>query len=801
LATGNGTNDADNANFTISGTSLVAAQNLPAADYHIYLVATDAAGNESLEAFTIHVAANAPGISLIERAGAAPSIVATTDTSVSYTVTFDQVVTGVDASDFILTPTGSAAGTIAPVTGSGDTYTVTVNGLSGDGTLRLDLKSSGTGIQNGSAVNIAGGYTAGQTFTFDHTAPSAPSSAQMTAGTDTGVSNSDANTSNARPTFIGMAEANATVELYDTDGTTVLGTAAADGSGHWSIVPATLAEGAHSLTAKATDAAGNISATSAPLAVQIDTLAPSAVHLSSSSLTVSAGANAIVGNLSATDASAVSLTYAFVAGVGDTDNAAFTISGNALHVIDPSLLSVGSTESIRVLVTDPAGNSTEEALTIQVTAAPPPTGGAGGGSGTTSTIDGVFVTETPVSLPDGGTGTTIGIPVVTSSRIEQFGAAGLADIWLSRSGTDIYLLAQLPIGYGLAATGGSSHSAGNSLDELVTSIKAVTLNNASSDQSHLIENGYSFLGLLSPDKQLLVETVKPIAGAAGAAASTPLTLNGSSDQEHQVALVIDATGLPNGSAIELHNVDFAAVVGSTTITSDSAARILTGDAASQTFAIDSHGSTQVFSGSGDDVFKISEHTDASSAATASLLHGGDGSDTVVFAGNQAEYNVVEHDGYLTVATKTDPQAVSVVVNVEHLQFADTAVDVDNRPDLTLLATLYQNILGRQADMGGFDFWGTQEANNGLNMGQITLQIAKSVENEANGFALTGDAAHDVGVLYKAIFARDSDAGGLAYWSNLLEHGTISLQQAANDFVYSAEMNSYQKAPSQWDFLT
>jgi hypothetical protein len=278
-------------------------------------------------------------------------------------------------------------------------------------------------------------------------------------------------------------------------------------------------------------------------------------------------------------------------------------------------------------------------------------------------------------------------------------------------------------------------------------------------------------------------------------------LNGSSDPNHQVALIIDATALPNGSAIELHNVDFAAVVGATTIISDASVRILTGDAASQVFAVDTHSSAQVFSGGGDDVFKIQEHAGISSSTSVSLLHGGGGSDAVVFAGNQADYNVIAHDGYLTVASKADPQAVSVIVNVEHLQFADSVVDVGNRPELTLLAGLYQNILGRQADVSGFDFWGKQEANNKLDMGQIALQIAKSVENEANGFALTGDAAHDVGVLYKAIFARASDGGGLAYWTDLVEHGTLSLQQAADAFVYSAEMTSYQKAASGWDFLT
>ena len=61
-------------------------------------------------------------------------------TSASFTVTFNQPVTGVDAADFNLIATGSVAnGIISSITGSGDTYTVNVTGITGSGTLGLDL--------------------------------------------------------------------------------------------------------------------------------------------------------------------------------------------------------------------------------------------------------------------------------------------------------------------------------------------------------------------------------------------------------------------------------------------------------------------------------------------------------------------------------------------------------------------------------------------------------------------------------------------------------------------------------------
>ncbi|WP_436277694.1 Ig-like domain-containing protein, partial [Pseudomonas umsongensis] len=273
LATGDTTNDADNAKFSISNGNLIAAQNLAVGTYHIYLKASDAAGNDAFQALTISVTDSPAVSSIVRETDAAVDQAAS---SVNYTVTFSQAVTGVDQSDFTLASSGTATGSIGSVTTTDNiTYTVNVNGLAGDGTLRLDLKSSGTGIQNGSSVEIAGGFTSGQTYALDRTAPSAPTLV-LSPGSDSGASNTDGITSTTTPVFTGTAEANSTVTLFDTDGTTVLGTVTADGSGAWSITSSTLSSGAHTVTVKAVDAVGNVSSASVAKSLTIDTAAPAA---------------------------------------------------------------------------------------------------------------------------------------------------------------------------------------------------------------------------------------------------------------------------------------------------------------------------------------------------------------------------------------------------------------------------------------------------------------------------------------------------------------------------------------------
>ena len=913
FAIGNGTNDADNGKFTISGTQLVAAQNLTAGTYHIYAKATDAAGNDAFETFSVNVV-DAPSISSIVRASSAT---VPANASVNYTVTFSQSVYGVDLSDFTLAPTGTASGTLSSVTGSGDTYTVTVNGISGDGTLRLDLKSSGTGIVNGSGTAISGGYTAGETFILDHTAAAAPSAPTMSLGTDTGVSSNDGITNNTTPVFTGTAEANATVRLYDTDGTTLLGTATANGSGNWSITSSTLSAGSHTLTAKQTDLAGNVSEASAGLAVVIDTSAatPSTPVLSTISdsgtlgdditnittptITGTAEANAsitlydtdgttvlgtttangigawsitsstlssathtltakqtdLAGNVSAAS-SALTLTVnttlpsapsvpvlstasdSGTLGDGVTNIANPVITGTAAAAnaivrlydsdgttvlgtatangsgnwsITSSTLSLGA-HTVTAKQTDVAGNvsaaSTSLALTIEAAPVAP------SGPAAAPTIDGVVVTQQSVTLPGGGSGTQVIIPVVSTDRIESTGSSGVADIPLVTAGGGNLLLAQVASGFGLTATGGASQPAGTSTDQLIKSILAVTPNNPLSDQNHLTGNGVTFLKQLASTVPLLVETIVPSTGTTAPTGS--LTLTGTSNANQHTALVIDASHLSAQSSLVLNAVDFAAVVGSVNITGNTSGQILTGDAASQTFILANSTPSQVFAGAGNDQLHYGlgstgtssgagtgsvnniniTHENPLSTATSVYLNAGTGNDVAVFTKAQSAYNIDQHDGYVLVTDKADPTQQITITNTETITFNDGAVAVQSRDELTTLAGLYQAVLGRQADIGGFDYWGALQTN-GASLGTITVNMLGNSESIARGFGLNGDASHDVDVLYQAVFGRAADAEGKSFWVNALNNGS-TITDVANGLVTSVEMTGHKLATTDWD---
>ncbi len=160
-------------------------------------------------------------------------------------------------------------GTLGAISGSGLTRTATFTPTAG-----ANAGSAGITVASGAYTDAAGNSGgAGTTpaLTFDTLAPNAPSAPDLTS--DAGASSTDNLTSATTPTFTGTAESGSTVTLFDTDGTTVLGTGTATG-GAWSITSSTLAAGAHTITAKASDAAGNTGAESSALTVMINNSLP-----------------------------------------------------------------------------------------------------------------------------------------------------------------------------------------------------------------------------------------------------------------------------------------------------------------------------------------------------------------------------------------------------------------------------------------------------------------------------------------------------------------------------------------------
>ncbi|MFN5128909.1 MAG: beta strand repeat-containing protein, partial [Sphingomonadaceae bacterium] len=217
------------------------------------------------------------------------------------------------------------------------------------------------------AAGNVGAASAALTITVDATAPAAPTGLDLITADDTGDSPTDNLTNKQSVTITGTAEVGSTVELFD--GTTSLGKTTASATGAFSLV-VPLAAGVRSITAKATDAAGNVGAASAALAITVDATAPAAptgldlaaeddtgssnsdnVTGQSSGLTISGQAEAnarvelfdgttLLGNTTASGTGAFSLDVTLAAGARSITAKAIDAAGNVSAASVPLVISV-----------------------------------------------------------------------------------------------------------------------------------------------------------------------------------------------------------------------------------------------------------------------------------------------------------------------------------------------------------------------------------------------------------------------------------------------------------------------------
>jgi uncharacterized repeat protein (TIGR01451 family) len=233
---------------------------------------------------------------------------------------------------------------------------------SGNWTMTLAVLADGTHSVTAVAVDVAGNSSnpsAATTLIIDTGIPSPPSITIPLEG---------ARTNDNTPEVSGTAEPNASVSLY-VDGV-LRGNATANGSGAWvTSISTPLAEGLRTLTATATDAAGNTSAASPARTFTIDTSAPLAPIISAP---VNGSTTSDETPLVSGTAEPFATVTLFVNGVASGTTPAL---GTGAWSIELSTLADGI-YTLRAHATDEAGNtgplSTSTSFTVDTSAPPPP---------------------------------------------------------------------------------------------------------------------------------------------------------------------------------------------------------------------------------------------------------------------------------------------------------------------------------------------------------------------------------------------------------------------------------------------
>ncbi|WP_296948890.1 FG-GAP-like repeat-containing protein [uncultured Massilia sp.] len=162
-----------------------------------------------------------------------------------------------------------------------------------------------------------------------------------------------------------------------------------------------------------------------------------------------------------------------------------------------------------------------------------------------------------------------------------------------------------------------------------------------------------------------------------------------------------------------------------------------------------------------------------------VFDGAGGLDTAVFAGARAAYAVDVEDG---VARVDGAGTHATLAAIERVRFADGALALDIDGAAGQAYRVYQAALGRVPDAGGLGFW-IAALDNGTSLDDVAAQFVASAEFRATYGALDDDGF--LATVYRNILGRDADDGGFAFWRAALDHGYTRAQLVAQ-FSESAE---------------
>lgn len=121
-------------------------------------------------------------------------------------------------------------------------------------------------------------------------------------------------------------------------------------------------------------------------------------------------------------------------------------------------------------------------------------------------------------------------------------------------------------------------------------------------------------------------------------------------------------------------------------------------------------------------------------------------------------------------------------NVERIQFTDKAIAVDETAAQTY--RLYEAAFNRKPDLGGLSYW-INQMDKGVSLESVSQGFINSSEFESLYGSKHSNSTF-ITALYQNILDRAPDQGGFAYWNNQLESGILNEAQVLASFSESNE---------------
>ena len=151
--------------------------------------------------------------------------------------------------------------------------------------------------------------------------------------------------------------------------------------------------------------------------------------------------------------------------------------------------------------------------------------------------------------------------------------------------------------------------------------------------------------------------------------------------------------------------------------------------------------------------------------TAESLDGGGGVDTFAIAGNKADTVIAKTGGILRVTTSDVTDTLS---NFERISFSDGTLALDYDGNAGQGYRIYQAAFDRTPDTAGLDYW-VNQIDNGVSILQVAAGFVQSGEFRSVYGSNPSDAEF-IDKLYENVLGRDGEAGGFSYWVGQMQQG-------------------------------
>ncbi|MYM38853.1 DUF4214 domain-containing protein [Duganella qianjiadongensis] len=166
------------------------------------------------------------------------------------------------------------------------------------------------------------------------------------------------------------------------------------------------------------------------------------------------------------------------------------------------------------------------------------------------------------------------------------------------------------------------------------------------------------------------------------------------------------------------------------------------------------------------------------------LDGGAGLDVASYSGARSQYSISKSGAGYSVSDSSGAEGVDQLLNIERLQFSDVAVALDIGGTAGKAYRIYQAAFDRTPDAAGLGFWISV-----MDKGYALVDVAAAFIQSAEFVTLYGAQPSNADLLthiYQNVLHRAADAGGYAFWLGVLDRNAVSRAQVLAEFSESPE---------------